>query len=140
MGIERIPGPATASYSDAVAVDAPGGRWIFVSGQLPLDENATIDSTDLGEQTDTCLDHVERILASQGARLADVIRITAYLTSLDDYAAYTTRRKQRFGDALPASATVQVAGLLGGALIEIDAIAFVASGAGSTELNSTIPS
>jgi enamine deaminase RidA (YjgF/YER057c/UK114 family) len=51
--------------------------------------------------------------------------VTAWLTSLDEYAEYNRVRGERFGSNLPASAAVQVAGLLRGALIEIDAIAFV---------------
>jgi enamine deaminase RidA (YjgF/YER057c/UK114 family) len=47
------------------------------------------------------------------------------VTSLEEYGDYATARSERFGDKLPASATVQVAGLLVGAHIEIDAVAFV---------------
>jgi enamine deaminase RidA (YjgF/YER057c/UK114 family) len=57
--------------------------------------------------------------------MRDVVRITAYLTDLADYAAYARARTAAFGDALPASAAVQVAGLLAGMSIEIDADAFV---------------
>jgi 2-iminobutanoate/2-iminopropanoate deaminase len=55
-----------------------------------------------------------------------VVRITVYLTGLDDYAEFSRVRAERFGDSLPASAAVQVAGLLLGALVEIEAVAFVA--------------
>jgi enamine deaminase RidA (YjgF/YER057c/UK114 family) len=54
------------------------------------------------------------------------VRITAFMTSLDAYGEYAEVRSEVFGDTLPASATVQVAGLLVGAQIEIDAVAFVA--------------
>jgi enamine deaminase RidA (YjgF/YER057c/UK114 family) len=47
------------------------------------------------------------------------------LTDLADYAAYARARAAAFGDALPASAAVQVAGLLAGMSVEIDAVAFV---------------
>jgi 2-iminobutanoate/2-iminopropanoate deaminase len=82
---------------------------------------------DLGEQAELCFGSIERVLAEAGATLADVVRITAYLTTLDDYAAYSEVRKRAFGEAFPASAAVQVAGLLGGALVEIDAVAFLRS-------------
>jgi 2-iminobutanoate/2-iminopropanoate deaminase len=57
--------------------------------------------------------------------LAHVVRVTAWLTSLDEYGEYNRVRGERFGTNLPASAAVQVAGLLRGALIEIDAVAFI---------------
>ena len=43
----------------------------------------------------------------------------------DEYGDYNRVRGERFGANLPASAAVQVAGLLRGALIEIDAVAFI---------------
>jgi enamine deaminase RidA (YjgF/YER057c/UK114 family) len=57
--------------------------------------------------------------------MSHVVKINAFVTSLDEYPAYAEARAERFGDQLPASATVQVAGLLVGAHIEIDAVAFV---------------
>ena len=45
-----------------------------------------------------------------------------------ELADYARVRRERFGDALPASAAVRVAGLLEGALVEVEAIAFVPAG------------
>jgi len=64
-------------------------------------------------------------LRAVGGSLEHVVRITAWLTSLDEYGEYNRVRGERFGASLPASAAVQVAGLLRGALIEIDAVAFI---------------
>ena len=118
MPVERIPGRAGASFSAGVAVSGEG-RWLLVSGQLA-------PGADLAEQADGCFDRIEAVVAAAGGSLLDVVSIRAYLTSLDDYAAYARVRGERFGDALPASAAVQVAGLLEGALIEVEAVAFVA--------------
>lgn len=122
MSIERVPSDF-ASYSDVVAVDDPG-RWIHVAGQVGMDDEGKVEG-DLAAQTNATLDHVERILAKVGASLADVIKITVYLTSFDDYASFSRVRAERFGDRLPASAAVQVADLLLGAEVEIEAVAFV---------------
>jgi 2-iminobutanoate/2-iminopropanoate deaminase len=122
MSIERVPSDF-ASYSDVVAVDGPG-RWIHVSGQVGMDADGKVEG-DLAAQTNATLDHIERILGKVGASLGDVVKITVYLTSLDDYASFSKVRAERFGENLPASAAVQVAGLLLGAEVEIDALAFV---------------
>jgi 2-iminobutanoate/2-iminopropanoate deaminase len=127
MTVERILGPVSSTYSDAVVADGQG-RFVFVSGQLPLDADGAIVGQTLGEQAEVCFDHVERVLGAASAGLADVVRITAFLSALDDYAQYSEVRSRRFGGAFPASTAVQVAGLLAGALIEIDAVAFVAPG------------
>ena len=69
-----------------------------------------------------------KTLEASGAKLSDIIKITAFITDLDAYPEYAKVRLELFGDHLPSSATVQVAGLLVGAQIEIDAIAFVPEG------------
>jgi len=125
MSIERVPSDF-ASYSDVVAVDGPG-RWIHVSGQVGMDADGRVEG-DLAAQTHATLDHIERALGKVGASLSDVVKITVYLTRLDDYASFSKVRAERFGDSLPSSAAVQVAGLLLGAEIEIDAVAFVPEG------------
>lgn len=118
MAIERVPSEGGASYSAAVAVAGPG-RWVNVSGQIAPGRT-------VAEAASACFDRIAAALEPLGGSLRDVVRITAYLTSLDEYSEYSRVRGERFGDALPASAAVQVAGLLSGALIEVDAIAFIA--------------
>lgn len=113
-----------AKYSEVVSVQGPG-RWVFVAGQVALGEDNKLVEGDLASQTELTLDHVERVLKRADAELSDVVMINVYLTSLDDYAAFSEVRARRFGDSLPASAAVQVAGLMLGAAIEIDAVAFV---------------
>jgi 2-iminobutanoate/2-iminopropanoate deaminase len=117
MGIQRVPGAGAATFSKAVAVSGPG-RTVYVSGNIS-------PRGSLAEQTNGCIDEIEAALRAVGGSLEHVVRITAWLTSLDEYAEYNRVRGERFGAHLPASAAVQVAGLLRGALIEIDAIAFI---------------
>src|SRR5262245_49278147 len=117
MGIERVPVTTGASYSKAVVVSG-SGRTVYVSGNLARGNS-------LAEQTSGCFDQIESALRAVGGSLEHVVRITAWLTRLDEYADYNRVRGERFGKNLPASAAVQVAGLLQGALIEIDAVAFI---------------
>ena len=117
MSIERVPGARGATFSTAVAVSG-AGRTVYVSGHLARGNS-------LAEQTNGCFDQIEEALRTVGGSLEHVVRITAWLTSLDEYAQYARVRGERFGANLPASAAVQVAGLLQGALIEIDAVAFI---------------
>ena len=122
MSIERVPSDF-ASYSDVVSVEGPG-RWIHVAGQVGMDAEGKVKG-DLAAQAHATFDHIERILGKVGAGMADVVKITVYLTSLDDYASFSKVRAERFGDVLPASAAVQVAGLLLDAEVEIETVAFV---------------
>ena len=117
MSIRRVPGAGAATFSKAVAVSG-AGTTVYVSGNIS-------PGGSLAEQTNGCIDLIEAALREAGASLEHVVRITAWLTSLDEYGEYNRVRGERFGKNLPASAAVQVAGLLQGALIEIDAVAFI---------------
>ena len=125
MGIERIPSDF-ASFSDVVAVEE-AGKWIHVAGQVAMDEQGKV-SGGLAEQTNVTLDHIERLLGRVGADLSHVVKITVFLPELEDYAEFSKVRAERFGDTLPASSAVQVAGLLLGAAIEIETVAFLPAG------------
>ena len=117
MGIERMAGKGRATFSKAVTVSG-AGKTVYVSGNISPEGS-------LCEQANGCFDQIEGALKAAGGSMEHVVRITAWLTSLDEYAEYDRVRGERFGATLPASAAVQVAGLLRGALIEIDAIAFI---------------
>ena len=123
QNIERYPA-SFAKYSEVVSVRGPG-RWIHVAGQAALGDDNQLVEGDMTEQTERTLDHVERVLKRAGAELSDVIKITVYMTSFDDYAGFSEVRARRFGDNPPASAVVKVPGLMLDAAIEIEAVAFV---------------
>jgi enamine deaminase RidA (YjgF/YER057c/UK114 family) len=117
MSIERVPGAGSASFSKAVVVSG-AGRTVYISGNIS-------PRGSMADQANGCIDEIEAALRAVGGSLEHVVRITAWLTSLDQYGEYNRVRGERFGAALPASAAVQVAGLLRGALIEIDAVGFI---------------
>ena len=117
MSIQRVPGSGSATFSKAVSVGG-SGRTVYVSGNIS-------PKGSMAEQSNGCIDQIEDALRAVGGSLEHVVRITAWLTTLDEYGEYNRVRGERFGANLPASAAVQVAGLLRGALIEIDAIAFI---------------
>lgn len=116
------------NYSDVVTFSGPG-RFIFVAGQLAFDEDRKLVAGEVADQAHRCIDIIEELLQLHSARLSDVVKITTYLVDLDDYPAFDRVRQDRFGEYRPASAAVGVAGLLFGASIEVEAIAFVAGDA-----------
>jgi 2-iminobutanoate/2-iminopropanoate deaminase len=120
--VRRFPAATGGSYSDGVAVTGPG-TWIHVSGQVGFGADQRVAGS-MYEQANKCFDHIEHILQEFGSSLSDIVRITSFLVSLDDYSGFALARAERFGDSLPASAAVQVTGLLAGALVEVEAVAF----------------
>jgi 2-iminobutanoate/2-iminopropanoate deaminase len=124
MGIERLTTNPASGFSDAVTSRGPG-RLIHVSGNVGFGADGKVVGGGMGAEARATLDNIEHTLDQLGADMSHVVKINAFITSLDEYPAYAEARAERFGEQLPASATVQVAGLLVGAHIEIDAVAFL---------------
>jgi 2-iminobutanoate/2-iminopropanoate deaminase len=102
------------------------GGFLFCSGQIPLDP-ATGKMVEGGikVQTERVLENLEAVLTSGGASLRSVVKTTVYLADLADFPAMNAVYGTFFPEEPPARATVQVAKLPAGALVEIDAIASI---------------
>lgn len=124
MTIERHTTQPDLGFSDAVSAVGPG-RLIHVSGNVGFGTDGKLVSGGMGAEARATFDNIERTLAEVGATMSQVVKIQAYLTTLDSYGEFAEARAERFGESLPASSAVQVAGLLVGAQIEIDAVAFI---------------
>ena len=117
---------AIGPYAQGVA--APAGRLLFCSGQIPLDPKTgeMVGAGDVRAQTERVLQNLGAVLAAGGASFAAVVKTTIYLTDLQDFAAVNEVYGRFFPKDPPARATVQVAGLPKGAMVEIDAVATLA--------------
>jgi 2-iminobutanoate/2-iminopropanoate deaminase len=123
--VTGVPQPE-GTFSEAVIVDSRAdGRWIHVAGQVAPPERDGAGDSAFEAEARHCFGKLASALNHCGAGLSDVVKITAYLTSLDDYSAFASARGAAFGDALPASTAVGVAALLAGARVEVDAVAFL---------------
>ena len=100
------------------------GEWLAVSGQIPLAEGSIVDGG-IPAQTRQALANLASVLGTEGASLADVVKTTVYLRDMGDFGAMNQVYAEVFGEHRPARATVAVAGLPMGALVEIDAWAYV---------------
>ena len=122
---KRVPNQMIGGFSEAVVVEMGEYSTIYISGHVGNDASGKVTTKNFAEEVDLCLANVARALERSGASLKDVVRITCYLTDLADYAAYSKARGAAFPTNPPASATVQVAGLLANARLEIDAVAVI---------------
>jgi 2-iminobutanoate/2-iminopropanoate deaminase len=100
---------------------------IFISGQIARDENDVVFFPgDLEQQARYIFESIDKLLAQAGAAMSDVVKIVAFVTTLDGYASYSKVRRDVFGDMLPVSSTVQVTSLVTpGCVIEIEAVALL---------------
>lgn len=109
-------------YSHAVAA----GGFVFVSGQLPIGPDGVKNpNRSIEEQTRLVLANVREALAAAGAELHHVVKVTAYLTTEDHWAAFNAVYAEFFGAHRPARAVVPVGPLHYGFLVEVEAVAYV---------------
>ncbi len=99
------------------------GNTLYVAGQQGPDEHNKVTGTDIKVQTTSAIAAVRKVVEQAGFKLTDIVAVTVYVTDLNDVSAMNDVYKQLMPDPKPARATVQVAGLIGGAKIEISAIA-----------------
>ena len=115
---------AIGPYSQGIKVAS--GKMIFTAGQIPLDPaTGQMVQGDIKMQTRRVLENVKAILTAGGAALADVVKITVFLSDLNDFSAMNEVYAEYFPENSPARSTVEVKALPKGAAIEIEAIAVV---------------
>ena len=119
--INSIKAPsAIGPYSQAVDKDG----FIFVSGQLPIDETTgAFAGEDIASQAKQSLQNIKYILEEAGLEMKDISKTTILLKDIEDFAIVNEVYGQFFTAPYPARATYEVARLPKDALIEIEAIA-----------------
>jgi enamine deaminase RidA (YjgF/YER057c/UK114 family) len=124
--IERQVVNPAAGFAEAVVIPGPGGRTVYLSGNVGFDEEGNIVPGGIEAETRATFANFERTLERAGGTLDDIVKIQAFIVDLEDYAGYAKVRQEIFADRLPASSTVQVSGFVVDARIEIEGVAFIA--------------
>jgi len=110
---------AIGTYSQAVrAVDT-----VYLSGQIPLDpQTMELVSGGAEPQIRQVLDNLTAVAEAAGGTLADIVKLTVYLTDLGDFATVNEVMAEYFAEPYPARAAIGVAQLPKGAAVEMDAV------------------
>ena len=110
-------------YTDAVRA----GELLFVSGCVPVDDQGRlVGGDDVVAQTRKVFENVGAVLGAAGASFADVVKVTVFLTDVEDRARINPVRQEFFGSARPASTLVEISRLaIPGAKIEVEAVAIL---------------
>ena len=110
---------AIGTYSQAIQV----GGLVFLSGQIPLDpETMTVVDGDFEARARRVFDNLSAVAEAAGGSLADIVKLTIFLTDLDNFAAVNKVMEEYFEAPYPARAAVGVASLPKGVDVEADAI------------------
>ena len=109
---------AIGPYSQAVQA----GGTVYLSGQIGLDPATMQMAEGIDAQIARVFDNLKAVAAAAGGSLADAVKVNIYVTDLANFARVNDAMAQHFSQPYPARATVQVAALPRGALVEIDAV------------------
>jgi len=116
-------------YSNGVLTE-PGGRLLFIAGQIAWNDHQQIVSDDFVAQFDQALANVLTVVKAAGASASDVARLVIYVTDKGEYKSRTGELgdcwRSKMGTHYPAMVLVEVRGLLEDeAKVEIEGIAVV---------------
>jgi 2-iminobutanoate/2-iminopropanoate deaminase len=112
--------PAQGPYSQAILA----GDTLYLAGQIAIDPETKIYAPGtIEEESRRVLQNLSAVLEAAGMTMGNVVSMTVYLASLDEFGAMNKVYAEFFGDAPPARATIQAARLPADARVEIAAIA-----------------
>jgi 2-iminobutanoate/2-iminopropanoate deaminase len=100
------------------------GDWLIVSGQVGLADGKLVPGG-LEAELRQALANLRGHLEANGASLSKVVKTTVFLRHMSDYPIMNDVYMEEFGDHRPARSAVGVAELPVGALVEVEAWAFV---------------
>jgi reactive intermediate/imine deaminase len=110
---------AIGTYSQAIK----SGRFVFLSGQIPLDP-ATMEIVDgdFEARARRVFDNLKAVAVEAGGNLDHIVKLTIYLTDLNNFATVNTVMADYFQEPYPARAALGVASLPKGSDVEAEAI------------------
>ena len=110
---------AIGTYSQAIRA----GDTVYLSGQIPLDpQTMELVSGGAEPQIRRVFDNLTAVAEAAGGTLADVAKLTVYLTDLGDFSTVNEVMAEYFTEPYPARAAIGVAQVPKGAAVEMDAV------------------
>lgn len=110
---------AIGTYSQATKA----GQFVFLSGQIPLDPaTMQVVAGDFEARARQVFENLRAVASEAGGTLDNVVKLTIFLTDLDNFAAVNSVMSEYFSEPYPARAAVGVAALPKGVDVEADAI------------------
>ncbi len=106
------------------------GETVITSGTVALDsEGNVVGQGNVYAQSKQIFKNIEEVLTSAGATMADVVKITAYLTDISGYKEFGRARTEAFPGGVPSSTSVATPALImPELLVEVEAVAVIGSG------------
>jgi 2-iminobutanoate/2-iminopropanoate deaminase len=103
------------------------GGFLFLSGQIPLDpDSGLLVEGGISAQTERVIQNISGVLRSFGLEWSSVLKVTVFLTDLNDFTEMNAVYSRLIGEPYPARSTIGVAALPKSSKIEIEVIAATA--------------
>jgi len=102
------------------------GPWLFISGQIALRTDGSIEKSSIEAETQQVLENLRAILNAAGAAPEQIVKVSIFLTDMAFFATVNSVYERFFPEGkYPARETIAVSALPRGARIEISAIAYL---------------
>lgn len=122
MRLIAVPGAPSANGPYSQGVVANG--FLFTAGFTPRDPvTSKLVQGDITVQANRVFDNLEAVLKGAGCSFKDVVKVTVYMTDLNDFSKMNEVMAAKFGDHKPARTTIQAVRLPSDAALEIDFVA-----------------
>lgn len=108
-----------APYTPAIAA----GGFVFLSGQIALDEAGNLHTSDIATETHKVMENMGNLLKAAGLDHSHLVKVTIFMSDMDHYAAVNDVYGTYFKDVPPAREAVAVKGLPRGVNVEISGVA-----------------
>lgn len=116
--------PDGTEVADFYVRAVKSGPLVFVSGTTSLDSKGRVQGKDAAAQTTVTMRKIEASLKQAGARLADLTRLTIYVTDIRDMGAVSKALGKALKGSVVSSTLVAVTALaVPGLLVEIESTA-----------------
>ncbi len=109
---------ALGPYSHAMVVN----NLVFTSGQIPLDTEGNIVSSDVKEQTKQVLENLSVVLEEAGSDLNSVVKATIFISDMNEFQQINEVYGSYFNEHQPARSCVEVSRLPKDVKVEIELV------------------
>ena len=109
---------ALGPYSHAMVVN----NLVFTSGQIPLDTEGNIVSSDVKEQTKQVLENLSVVLEEAGSDLNSVVKATIFISDMNEFQQINEVYGSYFNEHQPARSCVEVSRLPNDVKVEIELV------------------
>jgi 2-iminobutanoate/2-iminopropanoate deaminase len=120
--------PPIGGFTNTVEVDLGNARMIFIAGQTAFDDKGKLVSPGNFEaQAEVIFQNLKAYIEELGGSMSDIVKLTNYLTNIDDLKAFIKIRNKYVNTKQPpAATTIEVSKLFAeGLVLEVEAVVVI---------------